>query len=66
LGALFIAGYFRVLGAFSQYAILAGLYGTVLLTAYVFLQWLIGTWVGRIVLLAAIGLAVYFFVIKPQ
>ncbi len=61
LGALFIAGYFRVLGGFSQYAILAGLYGTVLLTAYIFLQWLIGTWIGRIVLLIAAGLAFAYF-----
>jgi serine/threonine protein kinase len=61
LGALFIAGYFRILGAFSQYAILGGLYGTVLLTAYIFLQWLIGTWIGRIVLLIAAGLAFAYF-----
>ncbi len=61
LGALFIAGYFRILGTFSQYAILAGLYGTVLLTAYIFLQWLIGTWIGRIVLLIAAGLAFAYF-----
>jgi serine/threonine protein kinase len=61
LGALFIAGYFRVAGTFSQYAILVGLYGTVLLTAYIFLQWLIGTWIGRIVLLIAAGAAFAYF-----
>ena len=61
LGALFIAGYFRVLGAFSQYAILVGLYGTVLLTAYIFLQWLIGTWIGRIVLVLSIGAVIAYY-----
>ncbi len=61
LGALFIAGYFRVAGTFSQYAILVGLYGTVLLTAYIFLQWLIGTWIGRIVLVLSIGAAVAYY-----
>jgi serine/threonine protein kinase len=61
LGALFIAGYFRVAGTFSQYAILVGLYGTVLLTAYIFLQWLIGTWIGRIVLLLSVGAAVAYY-----
>ena len=61
-GGLIVAGQF---GVAPRVAAVFGFYGAVLLTAYLGLQWLIGTWLGRIVLLAALGLAaaVYFRVI---
>ena len=61
-GGLIVAGQF---GIAPRVASVIGFYGAVLLTAYLALQWLIGTWFGRIVLLAALGLAfaVYFRVI---
>ncbi len=61
-GGLIVAGQF---GVAPRVAAVIGFYGAVLLTAYLALQWLIGTWFGRIVLLAALGLAfaVYFRVI---
>ena len=61
-GGLIVAGQF---GVAPRVAAVFGFYGAVLLTAYLGLQWLIGTWIGRIVLLAALGLAaaVYFRVI---
>ena len=60
LGAVFIASYLRWLGSFSQYGILIGLYGTVLLTAYVFLQWLLYTTPGRVVLLLIVGFVIAY------
>jgi serine/threonine-protein kinase len=60
LGAVFIASYLRWLGPFSQYGILVGLYGTVLLTAYIFLQWLLYTTPGRIVLLLIVGFVIAY------
>ncbi len=62
-GGLIVAGQF---GIAPRVASVIGFYGAVLLTAYLALQWLIGTWFGRIVLLAALGLAfaVYFRVIN--
>lgn len=61
-GGLIVAGQF---GIAPRVAAVFGFYGAVLLTAYLGLQWLIGTWIGRMVLLAALGLAaaVYFRVI---
>ena len=61
-GGLIVAGQF---GVAPRVAAVFGFYGAVLLTAYLGLQWLIGTWLGRMVLLAALGLAaaVYFRVI---
>ena len=61
-GGLIVAGQF---GVAPRVAAVIGFYGAVLLTAYLALQWLIGTWFGRIVLLATLGLAfaVYFRVI---
>ena len=61
-GGLIVAGQF---GVAPRVAAVFGFYGAVLLTAYLGLQWLIGTWLGRIVLLAGLGLAaaVYFRVI---
>ena len=58
-GGLIVAGQF---GVAPRVASVIGFYGAVLLTAYLALQWLIGTWLGRMVLLAALGLAaaVYF------
>jgi hypothetical protein len=43
-----------------------GFYGAIFLTAYLFLQWLIGTWIGRIVLvlILAVMAAQYFGVIS--
>jgi serine/threonine protein kinase len=52
-GALIVLGEMRMLPA---QAALFGFYGAVLLTAYLILQWLIGTWFGRAVLLILIGL----------
>jgi serine/threonine protein kinase len=52
-GALIVLGEMRMLPA---QAALFGFYGAVLLTAYLILQWLIGTWFGRVVLLLVIGL----------
>jgi serine/threonine protein kinase len=52
-GALIVLGEMRMLPA---QAALFGFYGAVLLTAYLILQWLIGTWFGRVVLLLLIGL----------
>jgi serine/threonine protein kinase len=61
-GGLIIAGQF---GIAPRVTAVIGFYGAVLLTAYIGLQWLIGTWIGRIVLLAALALfaAQYFNVI---
>ena len=61
-GGLIVAGQF---GIAPRVASVIGFYGAVLLTAYLALQWLIGTWIGRVVLLTALGLAaaVYFRVI---
>jgi serine/threonine protein kinase len=60
-GGLIVAGQFNIIPGVAVY----GFYGAVLLTAYIGLQWLIGTWIGRIVLALAIALAaaVYFQVI---
>jgi serine/threonine protein kinase len=52
-GGLIVLGEMRMLPA---QAALFGFYGAVLLTAYLILQWLIGTWFGRVVLLLLIGL----------
>ncbi len=61
-GGLIVAGQF---GFAPRVVAVVGFYGAVLLTAYLGLQWLIGTWIGRIVLVLALlaGVAVYFNVI---
>ncbi len=61
-GALIVLGQFGVMPPSTS---VFGFYGAVLLTAYIGLQWLIGTWLGRAVLLAAVALfaAQYFKVI---
>ncbi|MFN3266649.1 MAG: serine/threonine protein kinase, partial [Deinococcales bacterium] len=58
-GALIVLGENRRLPAPSA---LIGFYGAVLLTAYLILQWLIGNWFGRIVLIlvvAVLGFLIY-------
>ena len=63
-GALIVLGEMRMLPA---QAALIGFYGAVLLTAYLALQWLIGTWFGRIVLILAIAaLAGLIFNVIPN
>ncbi len=63
-GALIVLGEMRMLPA---QAALIGFYGAVLLTAYLALQWLIGTWIGRIVLIIAIAvLAGLIFNVIPN
>ena len=52
-GALIVLGEIRML---PIQASLIGFYGAVLLTGYLILQWLIGTWFGRIVLILAVAL----------
>ncbi len=61
-GGLIVLGEMRMLPA---QAALVGFYGAVLLTAYLALQWLIGTWFGRVVLILVVALlaAVIFNVI---
>jgi serine/threonine protein kinase len=60
-GGLIVAGQFGIVPGVAVY----GFYGAVLLTAYLAIQWLIGTWLGRIVLTIALAIvaAVYFRVI---
>jgi serine/threonine protein kinase len=60
-GGLIVAGQFGIIPGVAVY----GFYGAVLLTAYLAIQWLIGTWLGRIVLTIALAIvaAVYFRVI---
>jgi serine/threonine protein kinase len=63
-GVLIVLGQNQVL---PTEASLVGFYGAVLLTAYLVLQWLIGTWFGRIVLLLAIALlAAMIFNVIPS
>jgi serine/threonine-protein kinase len=61
-GGLIVAGQF---GFAPRTVAVIGFYGAVLLTAYLGLQWLIGTWIGRIVLFLGLllGAALYFNVI---
>ncbi len=63
-GALIVLGEMRMLPA---QAALVGFYGAVLLTAYLILQWLIGTWFGRIVLIVVVAiLAAFIFEVIPM
>ncbi len=63
-GGLIVLGEMRMLPA---QAALVGFYGAVLLTAYLALQWLIGTWFGRVVLILAIAfLAAVIFELIPS
>jgi serine/threonine protein kinase len=62
-GALIVLGELKMLPA---QAALIGFYGAVLLTAYLILQWLIGTWFGRVVLILIVAvLAAMIFNIIP-
>ena len=62
-GALIVLGEMRMLPA---QAALIGFYGAVLLTAYLALQWLIGTWFGRVVLILIVAvLAAMIFNVIP-
>jgi serine/threonine protein kinase len=63
-GGLIVLGEMRMLPA---QAALVGFYGAVLLTAYLILQWLIGTWFGRIVLIIVVAiLAAFIFEVIPM
>ena len=54
-GGLIVAGQF---GVAPRVAAVIGFYGAVLLTAYLALQWLIGTWIGRILMVAVVSLVI--------
>jgi serine/threonine protein kinase len=63
-GGLIVLGEMKMLPA---QAALIGFYGAVLLTAYLLLQWLIGTWFGRIVLVLVVAvLAAMIFNVVPS
>jgi serine/threonine protein kinase len=63
-GGLIVLGEMKFLPA---QAALIGFYGAVLLTAYLILQWLIGTWFGRIVLIIVVAiLAGFIFEVIPM
>ncbi len=63
-GALIVLGEMRFLPLVAS---LVGFYGAVLLTAYLLLQWLIGTWFGRVVLILAVALlAALIFNVIPS
>jgi serine/threonine protein kinase len=51
-GVLIVLSELRMIPAQSA---TVGFYGAIFLTAYLFLQWLIGTWIGRIVLILVIA-----------